>query len=120
MPQVDADDLISQLDRMNGEAFDQLAFGVIGFTGDLIVRRYNRLESTAAGLSVDRVVGRHVFEEVAPCMNNFLVAQRFADEPTLDSIIDYVLTLRMRPTKVRLRLLQAPGAAHGYIAVERR
>jgi hypothetical protein len=56
-------------------------------------------------------------------MNNYLVAQRFEDAAaigdTLDDIIDYVLTLRMRPVKVRLRLLAAAGAAYRYVLVQR-
>jgi hypothetical protein len=57
-------------------------------------------------------------------MNNFLVAQRFEDSASageaLDATIDYVLTLRMRPVKVKLRLLSMPGAAMRHILVQRR
>jgi hypothetical protein len=56
---------------------------------------------------------------VAQCMNNFMVAQRFEDEPEIDDIVPYVLTLRMRPTRVRLRLLATPGIARRYILIER-
>jgi hypothetical protein len=52
-----------------------------------------------------------------------MVAQRFedahADGTALDETIPYVLTLRMRPTKVRLRLLAQPGAAIRYVLVQR-
>jgi photoactive yellow protein len=102
---------------------DHLAFGVIGFDADCLVRVYNRVESAAAGLQPDRVLGHHLFESVAPCMNNFLVAQRFEDaaaqaEP-LDDTIPYVLTLRMRPTPVKLRLLAQPGMRYRYVLVHR-
>ena len=57
-------------------------------------------------------------------MNNFMVAQRFEDaatnQATLDDTIDYVLTLRMRPTKVRLRLLAGPKQPYRFILVDRR
>lgn len=102
---------------------DLLDVGIIGFDRLGLVRVYNRTESVAAGLSPDRVLGQHVFETVAPCMNNYLVAQRFADaaerQEVLDAEIDYVLTLRMQPTPVRLRLLAVPQAAHRYILVTR-
>jgi hypothetical protein len=56
-------------------------------------------------------------------MNNFMVAQRFddagADGTALDLTVPYVLTLRMRPTKVQLRLLAAPGARCRYVLVQR-
>jgi hypothetical protein len=57
-------------------------------------------------------------------MNNFMVAQRFEDAEddgtVLDATIDYVLTLRMRPVKVALRLLAAPGSAIRYVLVQRK
>ena len=112
------------LDDATPETLDQLEFGVIGFDDKGVVNRYNAFESQAAGLSLDRVLGNPLFTVVAPCMNNFLVAQRFEDaraaSDKLDVTIDYVLTLRMRPVKVRLRLLAAPGSATRYVIVERR
>ena len=74
-------------------------------------------------LSPQRVLGHSLFTVVAPCMNNFMVAQRFEDaaaagEP-LDAVVDYVLTLRMRPVKVKLRLLALPGQAMRYVLIER-
>ncbi len=84
-----------------------------------MVTVYNATESKNAGLSPQRVLGKHFFEEVAPCMNNFMVAQRFDDVDELDEIIPYVLTLRMRPTPVRLRLLKAPGCTTRFVLIER-
>lgn len=111
------------LDESNDSDLDALEFGVIAFDLEGIVRRYNRFESTAAGLSPQRVLGSSLFEVVAPCMNNFLVAQRFedalADSVKLDETINYVLTLRMRPVKVKLRLLAAPDSAMRYVLVHR-
>jgi len=56
-------------------------------------------------------------------MNNFMVAQRFDDAAAagqaLDATIDYVLTLRMRPVKVRLRLLAGTGDSMRFVLVER-
>lgn len=101
------------------EELDDLPFGIIGFGPDYHVCAYNTFESTNAGLSRERVIGKHLFEEVAPCMNNFMVAQRFADEAELDTIIPYVLTLRMRPTRVRLRLIKSTRGEKRYLLVDR-
>jgi photoactive yellow protein len=108
------------LDAFSEAELDALAFGVIGFNADGEVEIYNVFEATAAGLSKARVLGRHLFDEVAPCMNNYLVAQRFEEEEALDEVLPYVLTLRMRPTPVRLRLLKRPGGRRCYLLVERR
>lgn len=115
--------MLSCLQEATDTDIDQLDFGVIGFDGEGAVRRYNAFESRAAGLSLAKVIGHPLFTVVAPCMNNYLVAQRFEDAAEqaqpLDATIDYVLTLRMRPVKVRLRLLAAPGAGMRYVLVNR-
>ena len=123
-PTFDARDLAGVLEASSQEQLDALEFGVIGFDADTIVQRYNAVESQAAGLSPQRVIGEPLFTNVAPCLNNFMVAQRFedaADEGSeLDDTIDYVLTLRMRPVKVKLRLLASAGGANRYVLVQRR
>jgi photoactive yellow protein len=114
-------DHLSQLDH---EALDRLDFGVIGFAPDTNVDLYNRFESDAAGLTPGRVLGQPLFTNVAPCLNNFLVAQRFEDaqddNTPLDETIDYVLTLRMRPVKVKLRMLADPGGVRRFVLVQRK
>jgi photoactive yellow protein len=111
------------LGHASDAALDELDFGVIGFDAAGVVRRYNAFESKAAGLSPDRVLGNPLFTLVAPCMNNFMVAQRFEDAAAggtpLDAVIDYVLTLRMRPVKVKLRLIATPAVALRYVLVQR-
>lgn len=119
----DFPEMASRLDACSPEELDQLDFGVIGFDASTEVTRYNEFESQAAGLSPQRVLGHPLFTNVAPCMNNFMVAQRFDDaleqNSALDETIDYVLTLRMRPVKVALRLLSTPGSATRYVLVKR-
>jgi photoactive yellow protein len=116
--------LHGQLAQLNPEQLDRLDFGVIAFDGETKVCQYNQTESDAAGLSAPRVLGQPLFTNVAPCMNNFMVAQRFEDAQdeggALDDTIDYVLTLRMRPVKVKLRLLAAPGSELRYVLVQRK
>lgn len=116
-------ELIVALHDSSDEALDALDFGVIGTDSQGVVRRYNRYEQQAAGLSSERVLGQPLFTVVAPCMNNFMVAQRFEDaealQQALDDTIPYVLTLRMRPAKVRLRLLYRPGMAQRFVLVDR-
>ena len=115
--------LHSGLARASKADLDSLDFGVIGFDAAGVVRQYNTYESVAAGLSPERVLGRSLFQVVAPCMNNFMVAQRFEDAQEtatpLDATINYVLTLKMRPVNVSLRLLAEPGSSKRYVLVER-
>jgi photoactive yellow protein len=123
-PTFDARGLADMLDACSPEQLDTLDFGVIGFDADARVQRYNAFESQLAGLSPQRVIGEPLFTNVAPCLNNFMVAQRFEDalegDGALDDTIDYVLTLRMRPVKVALRLLASPASGNRYVLVQRR
>jgi hypothetical protein len=52
-------------------------------------------------------------------MNNRLVAERFAAE-ALDTVLDYALTFKIKPVKVRLRMLKDARARHMYLAVANR
>jgi len=119
----DQADMAARLDALSNADLDTLDFGVIGIDAQDTVQRYNATESRLAGLAPERVLTHPLFTVVAPCMNNFMVAQRFEDAAqsgeALDDTIDYVLTLRMRPAKVKLRLLAAPGAATRYVLVKR-
>ncbi len=116
--------LLDSLHAMSEATLDAFDLGVIAFDADGRVRRYNATESRASGLLPKEVLERHLFTEVAQCMNNFMVAQRYADadaaaEP-LDVTIDFVLTWRMKPTPVQLRLLSAPGIPLRYLVLRRR
>jgi photoactive yellow protein len=123
LPAFDAPGLGPQIGKLDAEALDRLDFGVIGFSADGVVCTYNAFESKCAGLAPQRVLGQALFTVVAPCMNNYLVAQRFEDAAAgngeLDDTIDYVLTLRMRPVKVKLRLLATRGSAVRHVLVHR-
>jgi photoactive yellow protein len=112
--------LIEWLETASDEDLDGLPFGVVAMATDGIVVAYNKTESTIAGLRPERVIGRHFFSSVAPCANNYMVAERFVQEAALDATIDYVFTLRMAPTPVRLRMLKRPDARRMYLIVERR
>lgn len=110
---------LAQLQAMQPDDRDQLPFGVIGLDRAGIAQVYNATEARMAGLAPDTVIGSDFFGAIAQCMNNYMVAQRFADEAELDTIIPYVLTLRMRPTPVRMRLLASPSAPLRYILIAR-
>jgi photoactive yellow protein len=109
----------AELQTMPADVRDQLPFGVVGLNAAGITKVYNETEARMAGLNPKKVIGTSFFDAVAQCMNNFMVAQRFEDEPELDVIIPFVLTLRMRPTPVRLRLLASSSRPLRFILIER-
>ena len=109
---------LADLDSLSTSECDLLPFGVVGLSPEGLVEVYNLTESKLAGLPLDSVLGKHYFSSTAQCMNNYLVAQRLGDEPELDAVLDYVLTLRMRPTPVRLRLLRSSGVTRRYVLIQ--
>jgi len=116
---ISEDRLMEKLEAANDAELDALAFGVIKLDSAGRVLAYNAYESAAAGLRPERVLGRHFFSEIGPCMNNALVAERFEREDELDVEFDYLFTLRMKPSPVRLRLLKSASAAARYLLVRR-
>jgi photoactive yellow protein len=111
--------LQAELDAMRGNPslYDALEFGLIVMDLDGAVIAYNACESAFAGIPAERVLGLVFFTDIAPCTNNYLVAGRFEEEWVLDETIDYVFTLKMRPTAVRLRMLKDERAGRQYLAV---
>lgn len=110
--------MAEMLEATDEAGLDALLFGVVGLDGDGVVERYNAFEERCSGLPRGRVVGRHFFFDVAPCMNNYLVAERL-EEAAVDVTLPYVLTFRMRPTPVRLRLIRAGAGRRRWVLVHR-
>ena len=113
----ESENLASLLDCEPLDRFDDLPFGLIAMDRQGEVIWYNAFESARAGLNQDRVLGRNFFETVGPCTNNYLIAQRYVDEEQLDAFLDFVFTLRMAPTPVRLRMMATAGSDRQYLAV---
>ena len=116
--------LLESLTRFDRQQLDELPFGVIGFSRNYLITQYNRFEYHSTGLERDYVLGKHVFTEVAQCMNNYMVAQRFEDawgtSSSLDNTLDYVLTWRMKPCRVKLRLLCSGKSDIAFIVLSPR
>jgi len=111
-------DALAWLERAGDDAFDALDLGVIAMDSAGIVVAYNSTECRDSGLSKERVIGRRFFDDVAACMNNFMVSERYAVEPELDETIAYVFTMKMRPRRVQLRLLKSAVAVRQYMLVK--
>jgi photoactive yellow protein len=117
----DQPNMLQVLDSLSEADLDLLTFGVIHIDHHCTVLRYNRYEALKVGLDAHRVIGKNFFSKVAMCMNNFMVALRledaFAAGASLDVSMDYVLTGKLKPTSVKLRLLTAPEPSRGYVLI---
>ena len=103
---------IDELDAAPSATLDSQAFGIVKMSHDGKVTEYNSWQSTFTGMSKSGALGKHFFSLVAPCMNNFMVAQKYEDAASLDESLDYTFTLKMAPTPVKLRLLKGLDAQY--------
>lgn len=113
----DSPDLLAWLESASDQQLDDLEFGVIAMDRKGEVVAFNGFEAARSGIGRAKVLGRNFFEVVGPCTNNYLVAQRYHDEPDLDAYQNFVFTLRMKPTPVRLRMVAAAGSERQYLVV---
>ncbi len=100
----------SQLGSSNINA---AGFGVVKMSHDGTVTDYNDIQSKQTGMSKAAVMGKHFFTQVAPCTNNFMVAQKYENNSTIDETVPYTFTLKMAPTPLTLRLIK--DAATQYL-----
>jgi photoactive yellow protein len=115
--EFDSTDVIEILDSCTDGQMDSVDFGVVRMTSDGVVTAYNRVEAELSGMEAGSVVGKNFFVQVAPCTNNYMVAERFRTAEELDEIIDYVFTYAMVPTPVTLRLVKSKSSQHQYLLV---
>lgn len=119
----DQDGFIASLTGASDAELDRLDFSAIGFDHAGVVRRHNTFESKASGRRCSNAGGADLFAAVAPGINNFLVARRFDDARNggapLDATIDYVLTVRMRPVRVKRSLLAGQDEQMRFVVLQR-
>lgn len=117
----DDKNIAHSLSKMSDDELNALDFGVTGLDNDCIVTRYNNYLGNLSGVSTHKALGFHYFTNVGPCMNNFMVAQKLEDaihnsEP-LDETINYVLSVKMKPTRVKIRLIHDNSLSVNYVLI---
>jgi photoactive yellow protein len=103
---------INDLNRSSTSDFNAANFGIVKMDLNGTVTDYNDNQAQHTGMSKGAVMGKHFFTQVAPCTNNFLVAQKFQNEATLDNKLGYTFTIKMAPTPVNLRLMKDSSAQY--------
>lgn len=107
------------LDKASKEELDNYDFGIVKMDGHGIIKAYNKFECELAMNTEEEVLGKNFFTQIAPCTNNFLIADKYLKvKVSRDEVIDYVFTYRISPTRVKLRLLVEPSKEHQYLLVK--
>lgn len=98
-------ELLPWLETHSEETFDSLPFGVVKMNQEGTITAYSAALSALAGISKENAVGKNFFTQVAPCTNNFMVAEKYKMD-SLDESMPYMFTYVTKPTPVLLRLLK--------------
>ncbi len=93
------------LETSSEKDHDNLPFGVVKMNYDGVVTNYSKGQSDLSGVSKENARGKHFFTQVAPCTNNFMVAEKYKSD-SLDEIMPYMFTYITLPTPVELRLIK--------------
>ncbi|MEM7511659.1 MAG: photoactive yellow protein [Bacteroidota bacterium] len=111
-------DIFPVLEKSSPQEFDEMDFGVVQMDLQGTIKAYNKYESELAHITQSEAIGKNFFTQIAPCTNNFMVATKFIDaKENRDEVLDYMFTYRIKPTKVRLRLIIHPEEANQYLLV---
>ncbi|HEY1018367.1 MAG TPA: hypothetical protein VGE25_05185 [Sediminibacterium sp.] len=98
-------ELLPWLESNQEEAYDSLPFGVVKMNLEGTITAYSAAQSDFAGISKENAIGKNFFTQVAPCTNNFMVAEKYKKD-SLDESFPYMFTYVTKPTPVELRLLK--------------
>jgi photoactive yellow protein len=115
-------ELLGNLPQMKQTQLDMLDFGCVKVDDEGKILGYNRWQSEFANVAVDEAVGKNFFRELAPCTNNRLVFGRFKQGVaggSLDVVVSYAFTYRMRPTLVKVHLYREPKTRTNWVMVRR-
>jgi photoactive yellow protein len=105
----DSVDLSTIVNRIPDKVFNDLPFGLIKL--DLLgkIIEYNMAEAALTGFSVESVIGKNFFLEVATCTQTPEFYGRFRegiDRGLLNVQFDYLFDSEMIPTRVRVRMVK--------------
>lgn len=106
--------MLGNLSRRDADACD---FGIIQLDDAGNVVMVNRYQSELGGVPVPAFEGKHWFTKVAPCTNNNIIYGAFkrgVASKSLNSLIPYTFTFKMKPTNVKVHLYRDPQSNKNF------
>lgn len=101
---------------------DHLAFGVVKLDCEGYILAYNQTEGEITGRKPEAMLGKHFFDEVAPCTQSSEFCGRFqeaVEEGSINVYFEYIFDHQMRPTKVQVRLYKNQQEAAVWLFIKR-
>lgn len=114
---------IERIEEMSEGELNELPFGAIQLDEQGRILRYNQTEAELSGRDAEAVIGKHFFEEVAPCTNVREFAGRFKEgfaDQSLNAVFPYRFDFEMTPTDVWIRLFYSKSTQSAWVFVSRR
>ena len=99
-------DLLYAADQLSPDELDALPYGMIQLDPHGRILRYSQVESRLSGYAATEVVGRHFFDEVAPCTHVREFYGRFREgvaAAQLDTVFNFRFAL-VPPRDVRVHM----------------
>jgi photoactive yellow protein len=115
--EFDSSNILEWLNKQPNEILDKVPFGLVKMSKNGTVVFYNKAEELITGVKSENTIGKHFFTQVAPCTNNFLVAEKY-NKIALDEQVQYIFTYVTQPISVQLRLLKGAGE-YQYMLVKK-
>jgi photoactive yellow protein len=106
MPSESAVDMIYAADQLSTAELDALPYGMIQLDSRGVVLRYSQAEAQLSGRAAATVVGRHFFDDVAPCTHVREFYGRFQDgvaAAQLDTVFNFRFAF-VPPRDVRVHM----------------
>lgn len=115
-------DVENVLARMDDTQLDQLAFGAIELDAVGTILKFNAAEAAITGRDPQAVIGKNFFTDVAPCTNRREFKGVFdagVRAKSLNTMFEYVFDHQMKPTKVKIHMMQSLSGGTYWIFVKR-
>jgi photoactive yellow protein len=100
-------DHVENLVAQDPARLDRLPFGAILVDRSGRVVKYNAYESALASRAPSEVIGRHFFNDVAPCTKGHQFQGRFQQgvaQGNVNCMFEYAFDYKMNPAKVRVHM----------------
>lgn len=101
---------------------ERLPFGAVLLDREGKVLKYNAAEGLIANRSVNDVLGKNFFNDIAPCAKGkrfhgeFL---KFFKSGAVNVLFDYEFDYKMKPVKVRIHMKAAPDGQSCWLFIKR-
>jgi photoactive yellow protein len=121
MPSSDLAALYKQIHTLSLNELDALPYGAIQLNKEGTIVKYNKFESTMAGVAKESAIGKNFFREVAPCTDVKAFHGRFKEgiaRKKLHEKFRYHFPFKDKPRNVLITLFYHAESDHVWVFVQ--